>query len=358
MEKESLQFLTKLLETPSVSGFETKIQQVIRKRVSPFADSVESDVHGNLTAALNPSGKVRVMLAGHCDQIGMMVHHITDSGFIYVREVGGLDPSVIPGSLVTIHAKSGPIEGVIGYKPVHLVPPGDRGKKVELSQLWIDIGAANGGEVKAKISVGDSVTYKLGVTHLGKYIISSPGCDNRVGAFVVMEAFRLVSKVIKRKKNYPVALFAVSTVQEEIGLRGARTAAYAVDPHVGIAVDVTHSSDNPGVDVKEVGVVKLGEGPTISRGPNINPVLEELLTATAKKKRIKFQTLAAPGATGTDANVIQVSRGGVAAALIGLPNRYMHTQVELVDLRDLESATKLLAETIFAITSRTSFIPK
>ena len=358
MEKESLQFLTKLLETPSVSGCEARIQGVIKRRMQAFADGISHDVHGNLIVAVNPDAKIRVMLAGHCDQIGMMVSHITDAGYIYVKEIGGIDASVVPGSRVTIHAADGPIDGVIGYKPIHLIPPGERGKKVELSQLWIDIGPANGAEVKSRISIGDPITYKLGVERLGKHVISSPGCDNRVGAFVVMEALRLVSRMIGRKRNFPVGLFSVSTVQEEIGLRGAKTAAFTVDPLVGIAVDVTHASDNPGADAKEIGSVKLGGGPTIARGPNINPMLETLLVKTAKRKKLKFQPLAAAGATGTDANAMQVSRGGVAAALIGIPNRYMHTQVEVVDLRDIETAVKLLAETVMSITSRMDFVPR
>ena len=357
MQKESLDFLTKLLETPSPSGFEQKIQGVVKKRISRFADDVSVDLHGNLIAAFNPAGKVRVMLAGHCDQIGLMVTHVDERGFIYFGQIGGIDPSVVPGSRVTIHTRSGAVSGVIGYTPVHLVPPGERGKNIELSRLWIDIGAKNGEEARKKVSVGDPATYLLGTERLGENVIMSPGLDDRVGLFVVMEALRLVAAKVKRKKDFPVALFAVSTVQEEIGLRGARTSCYGIDPLVGIAVDVTHASDNPGAEPKQIGTVKLGGGPTIARGPNINPVLEDLLVKTAKKKKIPYQPLSAPGATGTDANSIQISRAGVAAALIGLPNRYMHTQVELCDLRDLESAAKLIAETVLAITSRMSFVP-
>lgn len=357
MRQDSEEFLFKLLETPSPSGFEQKIQQVIKRRASKYADDIQVDVHGNLIAAYNPKGKIRVMLAGHCDQIGMMVTHIDDSGYLYFNQIGGIDPAVLPGSRVTVLARNGSIDGVIGHKPVHLVPAGERGGKVELSKLWIDIGAVNGAEAKKLVSIGDPITYNLGVNRLGKNVIAAAGCDDRVGAFVVMEALRLVSAAVKNKKSFPVALFAVSTVQEELGLRGARTACYSVDPLVGIAVDVTHASDNPGADAKTVGTVKLGEGPTIARGANINPVLEDLLVTTAKKKKIKYQTLSAPGATGTDANAMQISRAGVAAALIGLPNRYMHTPVELVDLRDLENAAKLIAETILAIKSRMTFIP-
>lgn len=359
MIKESKEFLFKLLETPSPSGFEQNIQRVVRRRMSRYADEIVGDVHGNLIVSFNPGAKIKVMLAGHCDQIGMMVTHIDDDGFLYVNQIGGIDPSVLPGSEVVVHSRSGPVLGVLGYKPVHLVPPGERGKKVELSKVWIDIGAESGARAKKEVEIGDPVTFRLGVTPLGKNLIASPACDDKVGVFVVMEALRIIASRVKKseKKKFPVSLYAVSTVQEEIGLRGARTSCYGIDPEVGIAVDVTHASDNPGAEAKRIGTVTLGNGPTISRGPNINPVLEDLLSSTGRKKKIKHQTLSSPGATGTDANAIQITRSGVAAALIGIPNRYMHTQVEMVDLRDLEDAAKLIAETVLKIKPRMSFVP-
>ena len=356
MNKDSLSFLTSLLETPSPSGFEQRIQRVVKKRVTSFADEVKVDVHGNLIAALNPDAKVRVMLAGHCDQIGLMVTHVNDSGFIHFNQIGGIDASVLPGSRVTIQTREGEIDGVIGLKPVHLVSAGDRGKKYELEQLWIDIGATDGKEARSLISVGDPITYRLGSQLLGKNMITSPGLDNRVGVFVVMEALRIVASKMK-KRSSPLALFAVSTVQEEIGLRGAKTSCFGIDPLVGIAADVTHASDNPGAEAKQIGTVKLGGGPTIARGANINPIVEELFVKTAKKKRIPYQPISAPNAAGNDGNVIQISRSGVATGIIGLPNRYMHTQVEVCDLRDLENAAKLIAETVLSITARMSFIP-
>lgn len=359
MQKESYQFLETLLTTPSPSGFEQLIQKKIKKRMSQYSDEIKIDVHGNLIASFNPDAPVRVMLAGHCDQIGMMVHHVDDNGFIYVNQIGGIDPVVLPGSPVIIHADGGPIKGVIGHKPVHLTTASERGKPVDFSKLWIDIGLNQGKEVRKLISNGDAVTFDLQVHKLGSSLIASPGCDNKVGAFVVMEALRLVSSKIKgkEKKKFPVAIFSVSTVQEEIGLRGAQTSAYGINPHVGIAVDVTHASDNPGADAKSIGVMKLGMGPGIARGPNINPVLERLIRDTAKKKKIPLQLYAAPRGTGTDANAIQVSRAGVAAALVSIPNRYMHTSVEVVDLKDLETSAKLIAETILNIKAKTDFTP-
>jgi putative aminopeptidase FrvX len=360
MQKDSYTFLEQLLETPSPSGFEQAIQRVVKKRVTKFADEVSLDVHGNLIACFNPNGKIRVMLAGHCDQIGMMVTHIDEQGYIYVNQIGGIDSAVLPGTYLTVHTESGPIDGIIGFKPVHLTSAAERGKPIEFNKVWVDIGAKSGEEARKLVSMGDTITFKLGVTELRNGLIASPGCDNKVGTFVVMEAMRLVAQKIKgaNKKKFPVALYSVSTVQEEIGLRGAKTSAYGIDPHVGIAVDVTHASDNPGADAKRIGTIKMGAGAGVARGPNINPVLENLVRTTAKKKKLPIQLYASPGATGTDANAIQVSRAGVAAGLISIPNRYMHTPVEMVSLSDLEVASKLLCETILSITSRMDFIPR
>ncbi len=354
MRDECFAFLKAMEETPSVSGFEQPVARVIRERMKPFTDSIETDVHGNTIVALNPGGKPRVMLAGHCDQIGLMVRHVTDEGYLYFSSVGGIDATVLPGARVTVHASAGPVEGVIGRKPVHLMKEEERGKaKIELTELWIDIGAKNKADAEKRVRVSDPVTYKLGLERLGKDLITSPGLDNKVGAFVCMEALRLASEM-----KIKAALFAVATVQEEIGLRGARTSCYGLDPQVGIASDVTHATDNPGADKRQAGDVALGKGAVIERGANINPVLCDLLLDTAKKKKIPHQLAASPAATGTDANVIQVSRSGVAAGLISIPNRYMHTQVEVCALSDLEACAKLIAETVARLDAKTDFTPR
>ncbi|HOB74866.1 MAG TPA: M42 family metallopeptidase [Phycisphaerae bacterium] len=354
MQPESFEFLKTMEETPSVSGFEQPVGRVIRKRMKRYADEITTDVHGNTIVTLNPKGKPRVMLAGHYDQIGLMVKWVNDEGYIYFGTVGGIDPTVLPGARVTIHSRKGPVEGVIGRKPIHLMKPEERGQaKIEIQDLWIDIGAANKEQALKRVSVADPVTYRLGLERLGDDLITSPGLDNKVGAFVVMEALRLLSE-----RTIKCALYAVATVQEELGLRGARTSCYGIDPLVGIAVDVTHATDNPGADKKLAGDVALGKGPVIDLGANINPALGELFIETAKSKKIPYQIAAAPGATGTDANAIQISRAGVAAGLISIPNRYMHTQVEVVSLADLENAAKLLAETVARIDAKTDFTPR
>ncbi|HOW73586.1 MAG TPA: M42 family metallopeptidase [Phycisphaerae bacterium] len=353
MQKEPFDFLKSMLETPSISGFEQSVARIVSRRMKPFADEITTDIHGNTIVALNPKGKPRVMLAGHYDQIGLMVQYITDEGFLTFVTVGGIDATVLPGSRVTVLGRKGPVEGVIGRKPIHLMKQEERNQgKVEITDLWIDIGAKDKKEAAKIVSVSDPVTYKLGIQQLGNDCVSSPGMDDKVGAYVVLEALRLLSS---RKPS--VALFSVATVQEEIGLRGARTSCYGIDPLLGIAVDVCHATDNPGADKKAHGERALGKGPVIERGANINPVLCDLLIETAEKKRIPYQLSAAPGATGTDANAIQISRSSVATGLIGIPNRYMHTPVEVCSLADLDLAARLIAETVARIDAKTSFIP-
>jgi len=353
LRKESYDFLKSVQETPSPSGFEQPVQRIIRQRMKPFADSINTDVHGNVIIGLNPKGSPRVMLAGHCDQIGLMVNYIDDNGFIFFSAIGGIDPSVLPGSRVVVHTAHGPIDGVIGRKPIHVLKAEERGGKIEIRETWIDIGSKNKKETQGLVTIGDPITFRLEMVHLGNDRVTSPAFDNKCGMFVVMEALRLCSE-----KRIKCALFAVSTVQEEVGLRGARTSAFGIDPQVGIAVDVTHATDFPDIDKRVNGDLKLGGGPVIPRGPNINPRLEKLLMDTAKAKKIPFQIEAEPAGTGTDANAIQLNRAGVATALVSIPNRYMHTPVEVVTLSDLEATARLLAETVAAIEKDTNFIPQ
>ena len=240
MKSADYKFLESLLTTPSPSGFEEDIQALVRKRLKGVADEVKTDVHGNVIGTLNPKGSIRVMLAGHCDQIGLMVTHIDERGFIYFNKIGGIDPTVVPGSKLLILTDSGPMEAVIGYTPIHLRSAKERGSKLKLEQLWIDIGAERGKEVRKKVSIGDPIVFEPSVMKLGKNQITGPGLDDRVGVFVVLEAFRLVAEKLKKSKSSPVSLSVVSTVQEEIGLRGATTSAFGVDPHVGIALSLIH----------------------------------------------------------------------------------------------------------------------
>jgi len=354
MRKASLEFLTKMLQTPSPSGYEQPVQAIVRDYAAGIADEVRTDVHGSVIAVRNVGAPVRVMLAGHCDQIGLQVRYIDDSGMLRCAAIGGVDPVVVVASPMTVHTAGGAIPGVVGRKPIHLLTAEQRrNEKLEIPELWIDIGAKDRKAAQKLVEIGDPVTFPLQCTNLQRDLIAAPGCDDKVGVFVVMEALRLVPK---SKLN--CAVYAVSTVQEELGLRGARTSAFGIDPHAGIAVDVTHATDSPGIDPKRSGEIKVLKGPAIARGANINPPLRDILIQSGKDRKIPYQDDAAPGGTGTDANAIQINRAGVAAALVSVPNRYMHSQVEVVSLTDLENCAKLIAEALARIDETTDFVPR
>jgi len=360
--KASLDFLEKMLATPSPSGFEAPVQNVIRERMKPFADDCERDVHGNQWFVLNPGAPLRLMLCGHVDEIALMVRYVDEQGFLWVTKIGGTDALNLWGSRVQIHGKNGPVAGVIGKKPIHHTPPGERGKGPKLEDIFVDIGARNRKEALKRVRVGDPITMAEGYQRLTQELAVARGMDDRIGAFVVFEAFRKVAEAIgkgKRKgRKLGCALFAVGSVQEEVGLRGARTSAYTIDPHLGVAVDVGFATDYPGENKKAVGEFKLGSGPILHRGPNINNPLAELLESLCEKKKIPYQLSGSGGITGTDAGSIQVSRGGVASALLSIPNRYMHSPVEMVSLADVEHAAELLAQLALALKPGQSFVPE
>ena len=338
MENSSLEFLKQLLETPSPSGFERPIQDVVRRYVSDFADRVTTDLHGNVIAVKNPDAPLRVMFAGHCDQIGMLVQHIDAEGYIYVQTIGGWDPQQLVGQRMTVWTTSGPVPAVISRKAIHLLTEEERKQVVKLKDMWLDIGAKDKAEAQELVQIGDPVTLELGFQEMRNNLANSPGMDDKTGLWVCIEALRRASQ-----KKLNCALYAVSTVQEEIGLRGAQTSAFGIDPQIGIAVDVTHATDCPTIEKKQEGDIALGKGPVIYRGPNMNPRVVERLIAAAKAQEIPYQLAASGRATPTDANSIQVTRAGVAAALVSIPNRYMHSAVETISLDDIDRAADLLA---------------
>jgi putative aminopeptidase FrvX len=352
MRKQSLDFLKKLLSTPSPSGFEEKIQEVCKAYAKPFVDKIYKDVHGNQYHVRNEKAKLRVMLAGHVDEIALMVHHIDDKGFLQFQAIGGVDPSVLDGQRVHVHTEKGPISGVIGRRAIHLTDAEDRGKAMKMHDLWIDIGSKDKKESQKHVAIGDPATIDAGFIELLNGRVVARAMDDRIGAFICLEAMRLL-----QGRKIQCAVYCVTTVQEEIGLRGATTSAYGCDPHVGIAVDVGHATDHPNCDNKRYGSFKLDEGPIITRGPNINPIVWRGLIDVAKKKKIPYQMEGAPRGTGTDANAMQLSRGGVATGLIHVPNRYMHSPVEMVTLKDAENCAQLLAEWIATLTPNMNFIP-
>lgn len=354
MSAKSKKFLKNLLNTISPSGYEGEAADVYKAEAETFADEVRRDVHGNTDAIINPGGKVRVMFAGHCDEIGFLVTHIDENGFLWLASVGGWDPQIAQGQRVWVRGVKGRVLGVIGKKPIHVLGEQARKKVSQIEELWVDIGVKDKKEAEKLVSIGDPIVVAHGYDELQGDIIVGRGIDDRVGSFIVLEAARQLKR-LKPKAE----IHAVATVQEEIGLRGATTSSYGIDPHVGIAVDVTFATDHPNADdlKKREGAVTLGGGAVIARGANINPKVFDLLVDTAKKEKIPYQILAEPRGTGTDANAIQLNRSGVATGLVGVPNRYMHSPCELVSYKDLEACATLLAKTAARITTKTNFIP-
>jgi endoglucanase len=352
MDDRAFDFLSNLLTSPSPSGYEQPVQTVVRNYVGGFADEVKTDWHGNVIAAVNPAGTPRIMLAGHCDQIGLMVKHIDERGFVWVDSIGGWDIQMLIGQDVVVWGQNGAVPGVIARKPIHLLSQDDRKKVPELKDLWIDIGVKDREEARQVVAVGDPVTFELGLRKLRNNLVAAPGMDNKVGAWVVVSALQLVAAVRPQ-----AGVFAVSTVQEEIGLRGAQTSAFSIDAQVGIAVDVTHATDCPTLDVKQYGDINVGEGPVLYRGPNVNPAVHARLVQLAGKAGIPFQIGGLSRAASNDANVMQITRGGLATGIVAIPNRYMHSPVELVSLVDLENAARLIADFCLSVSPDTDFTP-
>jgi endoglucanase len=354
MDERSLAFLKRLLDAPGPSGFEAAPARVWRDEARGFA-AVETDVHGNTIATVNPKGAPRVMLAGHLDEIGLMVVHLDDDGFVHFAPIGGWDSQVLVGQRVILEGKAGPVAGVIGKKAIHLMKPDERDKVSKITDLWIDIGAKTKDEAAARLRVGDAGVIACQLHEFPNGRIASRSIDNRIGAFVVLEALRRVAEA----GGVKAAVSAVGTTQEEIAHTGggARTSAFRLEPDAAIVVDVTHATDYPGVEKKEVGDFKLGSGPAISRGSAVSRVVFDQLVATAEAEQIPYSIEASPRGTSTDADSIYTVRRGVATGLVSVPCRYMHSPNEMVALEDLDRAAALLAAWVRRLDGATSFIP-
>lgn len=357
MSTESdLQFLEQLLDAPGPSGFETRAARVWTERARTFADEVRTDVHGSCVAIINPTGTPRVMLAGHIDEIGLQVTHIDDEGFLYVDEIGGWDPQVVVGQRVRILGSNGDLTGVVGKKAIHLIKAEDRKMATEVGKLWVDVGAGGREEATAMgLRVGDPMVVDVGLVRLAGDRIASRAIDDRVGAYVVLEALRGLSET-----RPGAAVMAVATVQEEIGGPsggGARSSAFSLEPDVAIAVDVTFSTDVPDVEKRELGEHSLGGGPVLSRGSSANPIVFDHLVEAAGRADIPYTIQAAPKGTRTDADSIFQTRSGVATGIVSIPNRYMHSPNEIVSLSDLERAARLLEEFVRGLAPDVDFTP-
>jgi putative aminopeptidase FrvX len=343
--------LRSLLCAHGPSGYETEPAAIWRDAAAAFATVAVDDMGSSTATVPGTADGLSLAIVGHVDEIGLVVTHIDDTGFLYFGSIGGWDPQILVGQRVTVTTRDGKLPGVVGKKPIHLLTGDDRKKVSELKELHIDIGAADGDEARSLVRIGDSAVISGDPVELRGGRAISRAMDNRLGAFVAYEAARLVAEA----GGGPGDVVGVAAVQEEIGLNGARTAAFSLQPDLAIVVDVTHATDAPGVDAKELGEHKLGSGPVIERGAILNPAIFELLHDVAEAEGIPFTIAASGRGTGTDADVVHMSRGGIPTTVIGLPLRYMHSPVEMVDVEDVLNAARLIAAFAQRLTAGTSF---
>jgi endoglucanase len=340
MREPSLNFLRTLVNTASPVGHEARGQRVWLDYAKQFAAETFSDAYGNCVAVLNKGGSPRIMLAGHADEIAMAVNYITDDGFIYVRKMGGVDAAITKAQRVTIHTRKGPVKGVVGNVAPHLMKDDKDAKSPKIHDIFIDIGVSSRKSAQSLIQIADPITLVDEFDLLRDDLAVARAFDNRIGTFAVAEALRLLKE---SKGKIQAEICAVSNVQEEVGLLGARQIAYSLKPDIALVVDVTHATDYPTVNKAQHGDVKIGAGPTLTHGGCNHPEVVARLETIAKAKKIPLQHEAMSGTSGTDTDAIFWTRGGIASALISLPNRYMHSPVEVVSLKDLAFIPELLA---------------
>lgn len=353
MDNSSKSFLRELLNVPGPSGYEQRVQMVWRGYVGSFCDDIRTDVHNNVVATLKGTDDFSVMVVGHADEIGMVIVNIDEQGYLYFKNIGGVDPSILPSQRVKVLTKSGPVRGVIGKKPAHLLDEEDK-KLPKMHELWIDIGAKDREDALRCVRVGDPIIFGENFEEMPNGFAIARDFDNRVGCYVVAEMLRGLSQVQALKAT----VYGVSSAQEETGVWGAGPIAYALKPKLGIAIDVTHATDYPGLSKNRFGDVKLGGGPVISRGVKTSEIVYDLLEETAQKHSISFQVEVEAGRTGTDADVMADRGPGIAVTVVSIPNRYMHTSTEMIHLDDLDNCVKLLVEFIQTLSGETDLIPK
>jgi len=337
MEEINLEFLETFLNTPSPSGFEQPAQKLFADYVRPYVERVEVDVHGNVIASRQPEGNPRLMLAAHCDEIGLMINYITDDGFLHFVPIGGVLPQSLEGARVLISGEKGPIPGVIARKPSRLRQENELEKPVKFPDLWIDIGARDRKDAESVVRIGDAAIIATGFQRLLNNLATARGFDDKLGVFVLAESLRFL-----HGRDVKAAVLAVSTVQEEVGSRGVWGVAYRLKPDMAIVVEVEHASDHPEADKKITGDVRLGQGIGFNRGSNINPQLNELLMEVAREEKIPWHVTAVAGPTPTDASVIHIIREGIPCALVRIPVRYIHSPSEIVSLEDVALTVKFL----------------
>lgn len=331
------EFLVDLLNARSPTGWEYEAQAVVDQYVEPKVDVYRKDTMGNRFATVNPDGDPKVLFAGHIDELGLIITYINDAGFVYFDTLGGHDKTMISGRRVSILTKNGVVKGVTGKRAVHLMSPEDRKKVPETHEIWIDLGVKSKAEAEKLVRIGDCAVYDQSFDLINGSVGVARAFDDKAGAYAVLEAAcRLKQGKLAAKVT------SAATTQEEIGTRGAMTAAYSENPDFAIAVDVGHATDSPDCDPRKYGMFKQGGGPIVCRGPNINPIVFEKIIACAEANKIPYQIEADPRPTGTDARAIQVAQAGIATGLLSIPLRYMHTPSEMVDLEDIEHTVQLL----------------
>lgn len=338
MEITKENILKDLLMTPSPSGSEQPIIKKMAMFLKDYIDELTIDNYGNLIALkYGANSNKKLMLAAHADEVGMMVTHIDNNGFLSFQEIGGIDTNLLPGQRVEIHNHQGVVRGIIGKKPIHLQDRDAKAKDYDAEDLWIDIAAKDKEEAESKVEVGDYITYQTQPVVLQHDIWTSKALDDKVGLLTLVE----VAKALDGKQP-AMDVYFVASVQEELGARGIRTAALGINPDYGIAIDVTHATDYPTCSPQKSGEIKVGNGIVIAKGPNINKTIGRKLIDLAKQQNIKYQIEPIARPTGTDANFMQVSGTGVKTALLSIPCRYMHSPNEIVSLVDVNEGVRLL----------------
>jgi endoglucanase len=339
MKAKSLEFLKTLVNTPSPSGHEFRGQRVWLDHVKPFADETFTDAYGNAVAVLNKGGSPRLMLAAHADEIGMAVNYISEEGYIYVRKLGGIDAAITKAQRVVIHTRKGPVKGVVGNVAPHLTKDEGEKRVPKIHDLFIDIGVKDKREAQELVRIGDPMTLDDQFELLRNNLAIARAFDNRIGTFAVAEALRTLKE---DKVKLKAEICAVSNIMEEVGLLGARQIAYSLKPDAALVVDVTHATDYPTVSKAQHGDIKIGAGPAITHGGCNHPAIVDRIEEVAKKMKIPLQHETMSASSGTDTDVIFWTRGGIPSGLISLPDRYMHSSVELISLDDLDLVTELL----------------
>jgi putative aminopeptidase FrvX len=354
MHEQSLNLLESLVLAASPSGFERDVAELYKNYVHPYADRVTTDMLGNVTAIINPDAKMRFMYAGHMDEIGFIIHYIDDDGFLFFNAIGGTDATTEVGQRVWVHGHER-VEGVIGRKAIQTFTASDTSQAPRLKDLWIDIGATSREDAETVVKIGSAVTLQGGFAHLRGNQVVGRAFDNKTGLFIGAELLRSLSE--DGGVHPDVGIYVLGTIQEEIGSIGAKTAAFNLAPHTALAVDMGVATDYPGAMPQDQGRLDLRKGPGIAQGPNTNATVFRLLQAAAEEEAIPYQLQAVGGTTPTDARMLQSNRGGVAAGLLSVPLRYMHTPSEVMSLDDVQATIELACAYCRRLKPETNFNP-